>query len=227
MVTDQTTYDRTVLYDTFDVTRQVKAGDANVVAAELGRGWHGVTTPTEWYWHLAPYVGAPRMRARLVVKYDRRSPRRVRHRRSWETADGPDHVRLRVLRREVRRPLAAETLGEWRAGATAVTGLVGPATVMLEPGAVQLPSPAATAASPTTRRPAGFIPAELRAAESPTGPCHRGTCVRASLTETAPGLGRHVADFGQILTGFPVLTLSGVRPSAARADRPPARRQRS
>ena len=45
LLTDQSTYDRTVLYDTFDVTALLRAGRENVVAAELRRGWYGVTTP--------------------------------------------------------------------------------------------------------------------------------------------------------------------------------------
>ncbi|MGO4426048.1 alpha-L-rhamnosidase N-terminal domain-containing protein, partial [Streptomyces sp. MCAF7] len=69
LLTDQSTYDRTVLYDTFDVTPLLRAGRDNVLAAELGRGWYGVTTPQEWYWQLAPYAGPPRLRAKLVVCY--------------------------------------------------------------------------------------------------------------------------------------------------------------
>ncbi|MET9458872.1 alpha-L-rhamnosidase N-terminal domain-containing protein [Streptomyces canus] len=42
LLTDQSAYDRTVLYDTFDVTALLRDGRENVVA-ELGRGWYGVT----------------------------------------------------------------------------------------------------------------------------------------------------------------------------------------
>lgn len=69
LLTDHSAYDRTVLYDTFDVTRMLRAGRENVLAAELGRGLYGLTTPQEWYWHLAPYAGAPRLRAKLVVTH--------------------------------------------------------------------------------------------------------------------------------------------------------------
>ena len=89
LLTDQSTYDRTVLYDTFDVTALLEAGRENVVAAELGRGWYGVTTPQEWYWQLAPYVGQPRLRAKLVVTYTDGSATTLVTDEDWLSADGP------------------------------------------------------------------------------------------------------------------------------------------
>lgn len=64
-----TAYDRTVLYVTHDVTSLVRAGD-NVVGAELGRGFFGLTSVNVWRWHDAPWTADPRLIARLVVEYD-------------------------------------------------------------------------------------------------------------------------------------------------------------
>ena len=45
-----TAYDHTVLYVTHDITELLQAGD-NVVGAELGRGFFGLTSPNVWRWH--------------------------------------------------------------------------------------------------------------------------------------------------------------------------------
>ena len=37
----QTVYERTVLYDSYDVTTLLKAGSVNVIGVEVGRGWYG------------------------------------------------------------------------------------------------------------------------------------------------------------------------------------------
>ncbi|HET8881157.1 MAG TPA: alpha-L-rhamnosidase N-terminal domain-containing protein, partial [Solimonas sp.] len=63
-----TDYDKRVLYRSFDVSDALRAGD-NVIAAELGRGWYGVTEPNEWYWHMAPWHAAPTLRAQLELRY--------------------------------------------------------------------------------------------------------------------------------------------------------------
>ncbi len=211
MITDQAAYDRTVLYDTFDVTGLVKPGKTNVVAAELGRGWYGVTTPNEWYWNLAPYVGAPRMRARLVVSYADGRTAEIRTDRSWQTTDGPTTFDSVYSGEKYDARLAAD-LGDWRTGATTTPWQ--PATVMLEPGSCSAPAPGCHGRISDTARPAGFIPAKLRAAEAEPVQVIESLRPR-SVTETAPGSGVYVADFGQILTGFPVLDLAGVRPASA------------
>ncbi|MBB5785658.1 alpha-L-rhamnosidase [Jiangella mangrovi] len=83
-----TAYDRTVLYATHDVTDLVAAGP-NVVTAELGRGFHGLTTPTIWWWHRASWHGEPRLLFRLVVTHADGSETVVVSDGSWEVADGP------------------------------------------------------------------------------------------------------------------------------------------
>ena len=66
LATGWTAYDKRVLYQTHDVTDLLKAGD-NVLAAELGRGWYGVTEPNEWYFHKAPWTAEPALKARLEI----------------------------------------------------------------------------------------------------------------------------------------------------------------
>jgi len=49
------------------VTALLGAG-ANVLGVELGRGWYGMTEPSEWYWHMAPWHAQPALLAQLEVQ---------------------------------------------------------------------------------------------------------------------------------------------------------------
>ncbi|MND63398.1 Bacterial alpha-L-rhamnosidase [compost metagenome] len=83
-----TDYGKRVLYQTYDVTSLLGAGE-NVLAAELGRGWYGVTEPNEWYFHKAPWHAEPSLRAQLEIRYADGRREVVTTDRSWTTADGP------------------------------------------------------------------------------------------------------------------------------------------
>ncbi|TCC51221.1 hydrolase [Kribbella capetownensis] len=83
-----TDYDHTVLYVTHDVTELVRTGD-NVVGAELGRGFFGLTSPNSWRWHEAPWTAEPRLIARLVVEYDDGRTTEVVSDESWRITGGP------------------------------------------------------------------------------------------------------------------------------------------
>ncbi|WP_244205383.1 family 78 glycoside hydrolase catalytic domain [Streptomyces bobili] len=210
LLTDQSTYDRTVLYDTFDVTALLEAGRENVVAAELGRGWYGVTTPQEWYWHLAPYAGQPRMRAKLVVTYTDGSATTLVTDKDWLGTDGPTTFDS-VYSGEKYDARCADELGEWRSAGYRTGREWRPATVLIPPGSCAGPSPKYHGALPATTVPEGFAPAVLRAHEAE--PVLVGRTLRpVSLTETAPGSGVWVLDYGQIMTGLVRLALTGVRP---------------
>jgi alpha-L-rhamnosidase len=88
LATGWTAYDKRVLYTTHDVTALIGEG-RNVLAAELGRGWYGVTEPNEWYFHKAPWTAEPAMRARLeIVRADGEVQVLVTD-PSWKSADGP------------------------------------------------------------------------------------------------------------------------------------------
>ncbi|MGX1267893.1 alpha-L-rhamnosidase [Streptomyces phaeoluteigriseus] len=209
LLTDQSTYDRTVLYDTFDVTALLEAGRDNAVAAELGRGWYGVTTPQEWYWHLAPYAGQPRMRAKLVVTYTDGSATTLVTDEDWLSADGPTTFDS-VYSGEKYDARRADELGEWRSVGYRTGRDWRPATVLIPPGSCSGPSPRYHGALPSTTVPEGFVPAAPRAHEAE--PVLVGQRLRpVSLTETAPGSGVWILDYGQIMTGLVRLTLDGVR----------------
>ncbi|MEU5645349.1 family 78 glycoside hydrolase catalytic domain [Streptomyces milbemycinicus] len=210
LLTDQSTYDRTVLYDTFDVTALLRAGRDNVLAAELGRGWYGVTTPQEWYWQLAPYAGPPRLRAKLVVSYTDGSATTLVTDRDWLTADGPTTFDS-VYSGEKYDARRADRLGDWRSVGYRARGQWGPATALIPPGSCSGPAPKHHGALPATTVPEGFKPAALRAHEAEPVLVNQ-TLRPVSLTETAPGSGVWVLDYGQILTGFVRLSLTDVRP---------------
>ncbi|MEV6407112.1 family 78 glycoside hydrolase catalytic domain [Streptomyces bobili] len=210
LLTDQSTYDRTVLYDTFDVTALLEAGRENVVAAELGRGWYGVTTPQEWYWHLAPYAGQPRLRAKLVVTHTDGSATTLVTDKDWLGTDGPTTFDS-VYSGEKYDARRADELGEWRSAGYRTGREWRPATVLIPPGSCAGPSPKYHGALPATTVPEGFVPAVPRAHEAE--PVLVGRTLRpVSLTETAPGSGVWVLDYGQIMTGLVRLALTGVRP---------------
>lgn len=209
LLTDQSTYDRTVLYNTFDVTGLLDAGRENVVAAELGRGWYGVTTPQEWYWQLAPYSGAPRLRAKLVVTYTDGSATTLVTDKDWLTADGPTTFDS-VYSGEKYDARRADELGEWRSAGHRTGRDWRPATVLIPPGSCSGPSPEYHGALPATTIPDGFRPANVRAHEAE--PVLVSQILRPiSLTETAPNSGVWVLDYGQIMTGLVRLSLTGVR----------------
>ncbi|TDO33499.1 alpha-L-rhamnosidase [Kribbella sp. VKM Ac-2527] len=83
-----TAYDKTVLYVTHDVTELVAQGD-NVLGAELGRGFFGMTTPNVWRWHQAPWTGDPRLLVRLVIDHEDGSVTEVVSDTSWRFVGGP------------------------------------------------------------------------------------------------------------------------------------------
>lgn len=210
LLTDQSTYDRTVLYDTFDVTGLLDAGRDNVVAAELGRGWYGVTTPQEWYWQLAPYAGLPRMRAKLVVTYTDGSATTLITDEDWLSADGPTTFDS-VYSGEKYDARRAEALGDWRSAGYRASRDWRPATALIPPGSCAAPTPKYHGLLPATTVPEGFKPAAVRAHEAEPVLVNQ-TLRPVSLTESAPGSGIWILDYGQILTGFVRLDLTGVRP---------------
>lgn len=88
LATGWTAYDKRVLYQTHDVTRLLTSGE-NVLAAELGRGWYGVTEPNEWYFHKAPWTAEPVLKARLEIVLADGSTQVLATDDAWRTTDGP------------------------------------------------------------------------------------------------------------------------------------------
>ena len=61
----------------------------NVLGIELGRGFHVMTTPNEWRWHLAPWRGPVRAWAHLRMHLADGSSRAVSTGPDWRTRPGP------------------------------------------------------------------------------------------------------------------------------------------
>ncbi len=83
-----TAYDKRVLAYTRDVTDLLRRGE-NVIGAELGRGWYGLTDPNEWYFHAAPWHGEPALKAQLEVAYADGTRETVATDGAWRTLSGP------------------------------------------------------------------------------------------------------------------------------------------
>ncbi|MEU4227026.1 family 78 glycoside hydrolase catalytic domain [Nonomuraea sp. NPDC026600] len=211
LLPDHTSFDRTVLYDTFDVTDLIPRGAEIVLAAELGRGWYGVVTPTEWYWNLANYHGAPRLLAKLELDFADGTRKVVVTGPDWETIDGPTRLDS-VYSGEKYDARVAEQLRDWRLGRD--HGRWSPATVMARPGSA--PEGGHHGPLPPVSEPPGFVAARLRAHENEPVVVLE-TREPTDIFETAPGSGVWVVDFGQILTGFPSLGLRDVLAEAAGA----------
>lgn len=83
-----TDYDKRALYSTYDVTADVAPGE-NVLAAELGRGWYGLVDPNEWYFHQAPWHGAPVLKAQLEIVYADGERQVIVSDEAWRVSEGP------------------------------------------------------------------------------------------------------------------------------------------
>jgi alpha-L-rhamnosidase len=83
-----TDYEETVLSVAYDVTELLRSGD-NVLGAELGRGFFGLSTPNVWRWHQAPWTAEPRLLARLVIEHTDGSVTEIVTDDAWRVTDGP------------------------------------------------------------------------------------------------------------------------------------------
>jgi alpha-L-rhamnosidase len=83
-----TAYDKRVLGYVLDVTSLLRRGE-NVIGAELGRGWYGLTDPNEWYFHAAPWRAEPALKAQLEVTYADGARETVATDGNWRTMAGP------------------------------------------------------------------------------------------------------------------------------------------
>lgn len=82
-----TRYDRRVLYVTYDVTAQVRAG-ANAVGVMLGNGWYNYHVKNPWHFDEAPWRDKPRLLFQLEIEYADGSTQAVVSDGSWQHATG-------------------------------------------------------------------------------------------------------------------------------------------
>jgi len=71
-----------------DVAALLRSGE-NVLAIELGRGFHAMTTPNVWRWHLAPWRGPVRAWSHLRLELADGTVRAVATGADWRTRPGP------------------------------------------------------------------------------------------------------------------------------------------
>jgi len=83
-----TSYDRRVLYSTYDVTSQLREG-ANAIKVLLGRGWYDVPVDRTWNFDEAPWRDRPRLLAELELFYADGSQETVSTDKSWRTCANP------------------------------------------------------------------------------------------------------------------------------------------
>ena len=81
-----TDYDRTVLYDAFDVTEQVRVGP-NAIAAIVGNGFHHIAP--ERYYKLAIAYGWPKLLAALRIEYADGLRETISTGPAWKAAPSP------------------------------------------------------------------------------------------------------------------------------------------
>ncbi|MER6989031.1 family 78 glycoside hydrolase catalytic domain [Saccharopolyspora hirsuta] len=83
----QTTYDRTVLYRTYDVTALLRAG-RNTLTAELGRGFYAARGANTWGWNFARWHREPVVLAQLEYVDGAGERHVVASGPDWEAAEG-------------------------------------------------------------------------------------------------------------------------------------------
>lgn len=83
----QTTYDRTVLYRTYDVTALLRAGE-NTLTAELGRGFYAARGANTWGWNFARWHREPVLLAQLEYRDAAGERHVVASGGDWEAAEG-------------------------------------------------------------------------------------------------------------------------------------------
>jgi alpha-L-rhamnosidase len=81
-----TVYDKTVLYNTYDVTSALRSG-GNAVGVSLGRGFYSMTSPDEW--ETSPWWSEPKLKLELDITYQDGTSARVLSGDGWKVADGP------------------------------------------------------------------------------------------------------------------------------------------
>ena len=83
-----TSYDRRVLYSTYEIEDLLHEGD-NELYVRLGRGWYDVPIDTTWNFDEAPWRDRPCLIAQLELVYADGSREMVVTDESWQTAENP------------------------------------------------------------------------------------------------------------------------------------------
>lgn len=84
-----TSYDKTVLYVTHDVTQQLRRGE-NAIGVRLGRGFYATKTGGSFYqWYATPWNSDPKVKLQLDVRFTDGTTASILSDEKWKAADGP------------------------------------------------------------------------------------------------------------------------------------------
>jgi alpha-L-rhamnosidase len=83
-----TNYDKTVLYNVYDVTPHLKQGE-NAAGVMLGNGWYNSTSKEVWGFDKAPWRDDPTLRFQLEIEYHDGTKQFVLSDASWISKQGP------------------------------------------------------------------------------------------------------------------------------------------
>ncbi|HEX3815990.1 MAG TPA: family 78 glycoside hydrolase catalytic domain [Mycobacteriales bacterium] len=83
-----TNYQKTVLYNCYDVTGLLRTG-ANALGATLGRGFYGMREASVWAWNSAPWADEPKLLCQLEIVRADGSTKTVVSDDGWRIVDGP------------------------------------------------------------------------------------------------------------------------------------------
>jgi alpha-L-rhamnosidase len=82
-----TRYDKTVLYSTYDVSANIRAGE-NVLGVILGNGWYNMGTKEVWGFDHAPWRNEPALLAQLEMIFEDGTKQLIVSDESWKVAPG-------------------------------------------------------------------------------------------------------------------------------------------
>ncbi|MGB4183998.1 MAG: glycoside hydrolase family 78 protein [Caldicoprobacterales bacterium] len=83
-----TRYDKTVLYQTFDVTHAVQKGE-NAVGVILGNGWYNCSTQEVWLFKQAPWRSHPKLLFQMHIEYEDGGQQVIVSDTNWLGTTGP------------------------------------------------------------------------------------------------------------------------------------------
>lgn len=83
-----TRYDKTVLYNTYDVTDAFRQGE-NAIGVILGNGWYNCFTKEVWNFEQAPWRDKPKFMLQIIVQYTDGSELLVVSDHRWRVSTGP------------------------------------------------------------------------------------------------------------------------------------------
>jgi alpha-L-rhamnosidase len=81
-------YDRTVLYETYDITEALHKG-SNVFGAVLGNGWYNCFFDVAWYFRYAPWRDHPKLLIQVHIRFDNGEEEVLVTDTTWQTDEGP------------------------------------------------------------------------------------------------------------------------------------------